>query len=61
MVLAWVLALLVVVEDRKLSTEQAEALAHVLYRTTIPLDVKDAIKIVEGIMDDPARAMKEAT
>ena len=55
----WVLALLVV--NKSITLEEADALSHVLTRTTHPQDVEDAVAIVKDVLKDPKQAKLEKT
>jgi hypothetical protein len=61
--ITWVVALLVVMGERKkkLTEEEAAHFLYVVYRRTIPLEVDDAIRQVREIMDDPAEARRLTT
>lgn len=61
--ITWVIALLVVMGERKkpLTEQEAEHLLYVVYRRTIPLEVDEAIRQVREIMKDPELAHKLTT
>lgn len=64
MTITWIVALLVVLGERKrkyLTPEEAEHFLYVVYRRTIPLEVDDAIRQVREIMDDPKEARRRTT
>lgn len=63
MTLTWMLALLVVLQERKepLTEEEASHFLYVVYRRTIPLEFEDALKQVRAIMEDPAEARRLTT
>lgn len=61
--ITWVLALMVVLGERKepLTEEEATHFLYVVYRRTIPLEVDDAINQVREIMNDPEEAHRLTT
>ena len=61
--ITWVIALLVVLGERKkpLTEEEASHLLYVVYRRIVPLETEDAIKQVREIMKDPAEARRLTT
>jgi len=66
MTLTWVIALLVVLGEperkkKPLTMEEADHFLYVVYRTTIPLEVEQAIDIVRDILKDPKGARQRTT
>ena len=64
MTITWIVALLVVLGERKnkyLTAEEADHFLYVVYRTTIPLETDQAIEIVRDILKDPKGARQRTT
>jgi hypothetical protein len=63
MTLTWMLALLMVLQEREepLTEEEASHFLYVVYRRTIPLEFEDALKQVREIMKDPELAHRRTT
>jgi hypothetical protein len=62
--ITWVVALNVVLGERKrkyLTPEEADHFLYVVYRRTIPLETHEAIRQVREILDDPKEARRLTT